>query len=208
MRSSIRFIALTALAFASTACASRGVQVTTTAAPDVSLTGLRTFRVLDAPQRRPDAPALAADDPMLTNSITNRQLRDDLVQGFEQRGYTQERDEPDFLVAYYAGTMEKLDTTYWAPNPYWRYGYRGFGARGASFRWAWPWYGFASPFPQMQVHDYTEGSVIVDVIDPRTMELVWRGQGVAAVSDDPMRYVAELDRSVTAILDRFPQAST
>jgi hypothetical protein len=60
----------------------------------------------------------------------------------------------------------------------------------------------------MQVHDYTEGSVTIDVIDPRTMELVWRGQGVAAVSDDPMRYAAELDRSVTAILGRFPQAST
>jgi uncharacterized protein DUF4136 len=208
MRSTFLLSSLTAFALASVACSSGGgVRVSTTAAPDANLTGLHTFRVLNAPQRAPNAPALSANDPMLSNSITNQRLRADLVQGFQQKGYAQDATNPDFLVAYYAGTAAKMDTTYWAPDYGWRYGYRGFGFRGARFRSAWPYYGYASPFPQMQVREYTQGSVIVDVIDPKTMELVWRGQGVASVSNNPTTYANELNKSVVAILNKFPQAS-
>jgi hypothetical protein len=38
------------------------------------------------------------------------------------------------------------------------------------------------------------------------MELVWRGQGVDAVSNDPVKYGQELDKSVAAILGKFPSA--
>jgi uncharacterized protein DUF4136 len=208
MRSTFLLRGLTALALGTVACSSGGgVRVTTNAAPDANLTGLHSFRVLNAPQRAPNAPALPADDPMLSNSITNQHLRADLVQGFQQKGYTQDAANPDFLVAYYAGTKAKMDTTYWAPDYGWRYGYRGFGFRGARFRSAWPWYGYASPYPSMQVSESTEGSVIVDVIDPKTMELLWRGQGVANVSSNPTTYTNDLNKSVVAILNKFPQAS-
>ncbi len=201
MRPSILFMTVTAaLALASGACSS-GIRVRTTTAPDANLAGLHTFRVLNAPERRADAPALSANDPMLDNSITNQALRQDLVQGFEAKGYTLDRSDPDFVVAYYAGTKEKMDTTYWNPDPYWRYGYRGY-----RYGWAWPWYGYASPYPWMRVQEYTEGSVIVDVVNPKTRELIWRGQGVAQVSDDPNTYAKELAKTVDAILKKFPQA--
>jgi hypothetical protein len=190
----------TALTLASAACSS-GIQVRTTTAPDASLTGLHTFRVLNAPQRRADAPALPANDPMLDNSITNRALRQDLLRGLQAKGYALDSNNPDFVVAYYAGTKEKMDTTYWNPDPYWRYGYRGY-----RYGWAWPWYGYAAPYPVMRVQEYTEGSVIVDVVDPRTKELVWRGQGLARVSDDPKTYTKELEKTVDAILKKFPHA--
>jgi len=44
------------------------------------------------------------------------------------------------------------------------------------------------------------------VLDPRTKELLWRGQGVARVSDDEPQYEQELWKTVTAILEKFPQA--
>ncbi len=201
MRPSVLLVACTtALALASGACAS-GINVRTTTAPDVNLSGLHTFRILNAPQRRADAPALPQDDPMLNNSITNRALRQDIAQGLQGKGYTIDQNSPDFVVAYYAGTKEKMDTTYWNPDPYWRYGYRGY-----RYGWAWPWYGYAAPYPVMRVQEHTEGSVVVDVVDPRTKELLWRGQGVAAVSDDPNAYAKELEKTVSAILKKFPNA--
>jgi hypothetical protein len=207
MRPQMLLTTLTAaLALTSGACAS-GIRVRTTTAPDANLAGLHTFRVLNAPQRRADAPTLPQDDPMLNNSITNQALRQDLVQAFQTKGYTLDGSNPDFVVAYYAGTKEKMDTTYWNPDPYWRYGYRGFGYRGLGYRgWAWPWYGYAAPYPAMQLQEYTEGSVVVDVVDPKTKELLWRGQGVARVSDNPNTYANELEKTVTAILKKFPQA--
>jgi hypothetical protein len=49
--------------------------------------------------------------------------------------------------------------------------------------------------------------VIVDVFDPRTKDLLWRGQGVAAVSDDEQQYEQELKKAVEAIVDKFPAAA-
>jgi len=212
MRSKILLTTITsALVLTVAACSTGGgVKVRTTLAPDASLSGLHTFSVLSSPERSNNAPALASTDPMLDNSITNRQLHNDLVQGFESKGYTLSASNPDFEVAYYAGTKQKMDTTYWNPGPAYRYGYRGYGFRSNRYAWAWPWYarGPAFPYgPNMQVEEYVQGTVIVDVIDPKTQELLWRGQGVATVSDNPATYSQELSKSVTAILQKFPQTA-
>jgi hypothetical protein len=126
---------------------------------------------------------------MLVNSISDRALRADLVKGFENRGYLLV-DNPDFSVAYYASTKNKLDVTYWD------YGYDFYPD-------SWDGWG---PGWGPTVTQYTQGTVIVDVINPVTKELLWRGQGVATVSDDETQYEQDLWKTVTAILDKFPQA--
>jgi hypothetical protein len=187
------------------------LNVRTTVEPGANLTGLHTFAVLTPPTRSANAAPLSANDPMLENSITNNALRSDLTQAFQSRGYASApRQGADFIVAYYAGTKEKFDTTYWGPtfDPGWRYSYRG--RRG----WAWPYYGagyYGGPFYAggggINVNSYTQGQVIVDVTDPRTSELLWRGQGTEPVSTDPTKYANELEGVVNGIVARFPQAT-
>jgi len=172
------------------ACAS-AVQVRTALSPDASLSGLRTFRVQPTP--KPSiASAQSTSDPMLVNSISNRALRGDLRQGFEKLGYAVNDSTPDFCVAYYASTNQQLDITAWD------YGY--------SLRPRW-WRGWGPRYRDMyepMVTQYTQGTVIVDVFDPKNKELLWRGQGVAAVSDNQDQYVQELQATVAAILAKFP----
>jgi hypothetical protein len=210
MRSTILLGAVIATAIAGCSSGS-GVQVRTAVEPNANLAGLHTFYVLTAPQRSANAAPLSTNDPMLDNSITNRALRGDLTTALESRGYSAtSRQGADFLVAYYAGTSQKLDTTYWGPtfDPGWRYQYRG--RRG----WAWPYYG-ASYYGMMNpwggqrasVTSSTQGQVIVDLTDPKTNELIWRGQGVEPVSTDPTKYAGELQSVVNAIVAKFPQAS-
>jgi hypothetical protein len=186
------------------------LKVSTTVEPGADLSGLHTFYVLTPPARSANATPLAANDPMLENSITNNALRSDLTQSFQSRGYVAApRQTADFLVAYYAGTKEKFDTTYWGPtfDPGWRYSYRG--RRG----WAWPYYGagyYGGPFYDgggANVSSYTQGRVIVDVTDPRTSELLWRGQGVEPVSSDPVKYASDLQGVVNAVVAKFPQGT-
>jgi hypothetical protein len=208
MRSTLLLVAGTVLT-ALTGC-SRGITVRTTAEPGADLSGLHTFYVLNAPARSANATPLSANDPMLDNSITNRRLRSDLAQAFQTRGYVPgPRQGADFQVAYYAGTKEKFDTTYWGPSfdPGWRYSYRGRRA------WAWPYYGagyYGGPYYYgggASVTSYTQGQVIVDVTDPRTSELLWRGQGVEPVSSDPVKYQNEMQKVVNAIVAKFPTAT-
>lgn len=122
---------------------------------------------------------------MLANSITNRELVNDLTRAFESRGYVVNATNPDFTVAYYASTREKLNLDTWNYGYYWR----------------------RFPRQYATVTEYTEGTVIVDVVDPVTKELLWRGQGVSPVSNDPAKYASELNKTVTAILEMFPAAS-
>lgn len=49
--------------------------------------------------------------------------------------------------------------------------------------------------------------MLVDVFDPATKQLLWRGEGVATVSDNPRKYSQNLQQTVTAILKKFPRAS-
>ena len=175
------------------ACAS-AVQVRTALSPDASLSGLRTFRVQPTP--KPSiASAQSTSDPMLVNSISNRALRGDLRKGFEKLGYAVNDSTPDFCVAYYASTNQQLDLTAWdygySLRPRW---WRGWGPR------------YRDTYEPM-VTQYTQGTVIVDVFDPKNKELVWRGQGVAAVSDNQDQYVQELQATVAAILAKFPAAA-
>jgi hypothetical protein len=160
------------------------IRVSTVVAPDANFANFRTFKVLDVPPRRGGAP-LTANDPMLNNSITNRALRQHLATAFAERGYTPDPANPDFTVAYYASLRGELDVTAWD------YGYRG--------RWG----GFREE-PGYVVTPYLQGTVIVDVVNPRTHELVWRGRGVSDVSDDPETYAQNLKRSVGEIVKRFP----
>jgi hypothetical protein len=152
------------LALALGACRSH-VEVSTIAAPGASFAGRSTFRILPPAQYRGSAP-LGQNDPMLVNSITYRALRDEIRRAFEARGYKYSPETAEFEIAYYATAQQKLDINTF----YYGYGWRGF------------------PRPYTDVYEYEEGTVLIDVIDPRTHELLWRGRGKAPVSTDPGKY--------------------
>ena len=173
-----------------TACGP-SIAVQTVGGPAKDISTLQTFRMLPTPAPRDDV-ALDANDPMLVNSLTNRELHRHIVAAFIGRGYRVDDERPDFVVAFYASTRTTLDVTNWD------YGY--------PFRPRW-WRGWGLR-PAPVVTEYTEGTVIIDVLDAKTRELLWRGRGVAMVSDDVNAYVKDLCAAVHAILDEFPLAAT
>lgn len=166
------------------------IDVRTIVSPEARFSTLRTFHVLPIPRAHPPEP-LDSRHPMLVNSITNRVLRQAIVLGFESRGYLRDDRNPDFTVAVYASAREKLQVTYWDYGYPWRPRWWGWGGRG-----------HGAPI----VTEYTEGTVIIDVIDPSSRDVLWRGRGVAFVSDDEQEYLKHLQNTVAAILERFPRA--
>jgi hypothetical protein len=177
------FAACLGVLAAASAC-HHNVEVRTMTAPGAQLTGRRTFRILPVPAYRGSAP-LASTDPMLVNSITYEALRSEIRRAFEERGYRFAPQAADFDVAYYASAAQKLDIRSW------NYGY--------------DWRGL--PRVATEVIPYEEGTVIIDVVDPATHRLLWRGEGRAVVSDNPDKYIEELRSAVHAIVDKFPSAS-
>jgi hypothetical protein len=179
-------ILLAVVALMATACGPF-IRITVSIAPTATFSAYHRFTVLTPPQRQ-DGRQLAGD-PMLINSMTNRLLQMNVTDAFIGRGYQLDSASPDFKVAYYASARERLDVTLW------NYGYPG--------RWG-GWYpepGYATAVP------YAEGTVIVDVVDAKTNELLWRGRSQVRSSDDPAEFEKDLRGAVQSIVHRFPLAS-
>lgn len=170
------------------ACMRAGMEIRTMAEPNAQFSTLHTFRMLPAPPRRDGLPASGDDDPMINNSIANRAIQDRIVKAFADRGYVYDQMHGDFAVAFYASSREKLDVTNWD------YGYP-FDPRVA-------WY------PREQtITQYTEGTMIVDVLKTGPRQLLWRGQGRGELTGDSIADVNRLANAAAAIVSKFPAAT-
>jgi Domain of unknown function (DUF4136) len=166
-------------------------QVRTVVSPAGGVASLRTFSLLPAPRQVTGGGG--SNDPMRPNSGSNRALRDALLQGFVGRGYAVADSGPDFAVAYYATARDKLDIMRWDYGyPWWPRWWLGWGARG--------------PIGPKEAAEYGPGTVVVDVVDPTTRELLWRGKGRAPLSDDEQASELGLKSTIAAIVARFPRA--
>ncbi len=126
-----------------------------------------------------------------TSPIPNTKLLEQRVHNsveFEmgQRGITL-GDDPDLLVVYHIGTQEKVQVTDWGYN-YSDY-YWGYGGR------------------QIDVQQFTEGSLVLDLVDAETQKLVWRGTGTGVVDKSQKTPEQKQDRAneiINKIMESFP----
>jgi hypothetical protein len=54
-----------------------------------------------------------------------------------------------------------------------------------------------------QHYTYTEGTLIIDILDTKTNEVVWRGT-VAGKVDDVANLQKQIDKGIRAILKKYP----
>lgn len=110
---------------------------------------LKTFTFKE--QQRPDGNLLAR------NTLADSRIREALKKDLEARGFRYQPDgQADFVVAYYARERERSELE---PIGY-----------GMPYRWRWGW------GPSVWTRYYTEGSMVVDFIDPGNNQLFWRGR--------------------------------
>ncbi|MGH7499509.1 MAG: DUF4136 domain-containing protein [Gemmatimonadales bacterium] len=151
-------------------------EVHTVAAPEPELSSLRTFRLEPA---RPD------------NSPATHALGHDIAADLTEHGYSQSDNQSDVIVEYGTAAPEDLDPTDWAYDFVWR-------PKG--------WRNWASGAEDASAAEYENGALVIDVIDARTRQLLWRGHAEADTSGDERSYEKNLGRAVTAILGRLPEA--
>lgn len=109
------------------------------------------------------------------HSAVDRELAE---MGFDKAG----RSGADILVAFYIGTKKKVDVNHYG------YGYGRWGrfhSRGVS------------------VHRYKEGTLILDFIDARNKQLIWRGWA-SSVFHGRENAAEDIARSVKRLLQEYP----
>ena len=117
----------------------------------------------------------AANDPLSSNTIEAERLQNALAAQLQANGFSQASQDPNFIVAFYSRTRQKTEVE---STPGFGFG-SGIGwGYGIPYRERWRW-GFG---PDIWTYNYTQGCVMVDIIDPNTNMLVWRGVAMDTVN--------------------------
>ncbi|MCK5439186.1 MAG: DUF4136 domain-containing protein [Gemmatimonadetes bacterium] len=131
---------------------------------------------------------MARDEQGVRYPLIEQRIQDAVDRTLASKGYRKvNANDADFVVAFHAGTEDKLDV-------YSTYDYYGYGWRR----------GFATQ--TTNVRQYTEGTLLIDVIATSTRELVWRGVGSKSLSSDrdPEKVTQRINEAVADILAEFP----
>ncbi|MGH7617364.1 MAG: DUF4136 domain-containing protein [Gemmatimonadaceae bacterium] len=130
-----------------------------------------------------DPPPPPENDPRRVGSITQRAIAEQIHEDFSNRGYKRADSDGDVDVAVYASSEKALNISGYTHDYEWR------------------------NLPKLRnKNSYPKGTVIVDVLAPKTHELLWRGETVAPISSDPDKYAADLRGAVTRIVAKYPKA--
>lgn len=159
------------------------MQVRTDYDPQMSFSQYRTYSWIAQDQA-------VEGDPAVNSPLVARRIRHAVDSALASMGYQQVTSgTPDFRVAYLVASGEKVqDGIYYGHG-----GYRGgHGRHGGGY----PGYSY----------EYLEGTLVLDIVDARTNDLVWRGWAKDALHDNPkpenvQKYVNE---AVANILKSFP----
>jgi hypothetical protein len=143
---------------------------------DVDFAKYKTFDWL--PKSGPLAPGR-----QLLNPFMEERVKSAIETQLASKGYVRETEgKPNFRIAIHAGARDQLNVT--------DYGYH-YGPRG---RWGSRY---------VEVYTYKEGTLILDFVDPRLQQLIWRGWAVGALAG-PEQVEEQITDSVRRILDKFP----
>src|SRR5262245_31617747 len=129
-------------------------------------------------------------DPLANNDIWANDVRAAIRSDLMNHGMAEVTSgTPDFYVAYYVGLKDRYDVSYLG------YGVPAFHRGFRAGWWGWP-VGY-----DVWAVPYTESTVIVDVIDAHTNQLVWRGYDTGTLNmKNPDK---TLTKAVDSVLSRF-----
>jgi hypothetical protein len=106
------------------------------------------------------------------NDIANQHIVSSINKTLIEKGYEKkEASTPDFYVNYSVSRAEKVHIDKrqayegYAPGFTWR---RGYGAQATDSK---------VEFTETPVIEYLEGTLVVDIIDPKSLHIIWRDIG-------------------------------
>jgi hypothetical protein len=158
-------------------------------------------------------PAGRNNNKASTNMAADAKIKDAATASLVTKGLTLNQRDPDLIVSY-SSIVGKGTRTYYYPDYYggmypgFGFGYGGFGGWGGFYR---PYYyAYGAPFMydgyNQGTEHYKEGTLIIDLIDRRSRQIVWRGFGVGEVHHNQQKNIDDLPEVVAGVLDQLSLA--
>jgi Domain of unknown function (DUF4136) len=129
------------------------------------------------------------------NPIGEKRFTDEFQQALTEKGWTAaDPDKADAIVVLHGATGVKKSLNTFYTGGYGGYGWRGWGAAGM---------GTSST----TVSEYTVGTLVVDIFDAKTKQLMFRGTASDEVSDKPEKNIKKMEKVTDKMFKDFPPGS-
>jgi len=148
-----------------------------------------------------DSGEVVGDNPLQLSDIQRGRINEALTVALQADGFRFVKDpkQADLLLSWHLVTQQKTDIrTYETPTM----GYAGYGRynRYSAYR-CWS---CAPTQTEVSVHNYTQGTFIVDMIDPKLKQSVWRGVTKSRLKTEPSQDQADYNAAAKVIFESFP----
>ncbi len=136
------------------------------------------------------------DSDKLINDLDKTRMRDAFVNEFKARAMVKGGEDADLAITLYLVLEQKTSTT--AYTNY--YGGSGYGRYG---RGGWGWgNGYANT--TYSENDYIKGTLVMDVYDNATNQLIWQGVASGTVKENPKKRDKSIPKTVNKLMKQFP----
>jgi len=141
------------------------------------------------------APATASgslETVIRSNTLLDSRIKSAVNDQMVAKGYPAAPDtsQANLLLTYHVGTKDKVDVTDWG------YGYGPYSG----------WYGYYGGGGGVDVYQYTEGTLILDIIDAKSKNLAWRGaaQGTLDPNASTEQREQRIKDAIAKMMTNFP----
>ena len=155
-----------------------GLMAVSAAAQSVQSDFDRSFRFSELKSFSFAVQKRGATDPLAGDTLNDGRIRNGLESQLTANGFRMESEKADFVIAYYVTTKNKLNVQDFGYGPP-----RWFGSR------------------DIRVNQYSEGTLMVDFIDVKSNQVIWRGRAVGTLE---MKGVdKKISKSVEKLVKQF-----
>jgi len=129
------------------------------------------------------------------NPLSEKRVLTEITQGLTEKGWAlAEAGKADAVVVLHGATSKEKSLNTFYSGGYGGYGWRGWGAGGM---------GTATT----TVSEYMVGTLVVDIFDAKTKQLLFRGTAQDELSDKPEKNQKKLAKASDKLFKDFPPGS-
>ncbi|HEY6640070.1 MAG TPA: DUF4136 domain-containing protein [Nitrospiraceae bacterium] len=135
---------------------------------------------------------------LLDNSLVRKRIEAAVSRELTKKGLQEVKMDgrPDILVHYWLGTKDK-QRVQGTSGPSAGYYGRGGGYYGGG-------YGWGASYSNVTTYEYTEGTLILDLVEPEKKELQWRAIMVAILEDTAQENIELGNQAIVKAFEHYP----
>ena len=124
------------------------------------------------------------------NDLSERRVLTEIDEAIAAKGWKKvDAAQANVIVVLHGATQTKKSANTFYSGGYGGYGYRGFGGMGSA---------------QTVVSEWAVGTLVVDMFDAKSKQLIFRGTAEDEISDNPEKNAKRLEKASTKLFKDFP----